>query len=64
MRPLALRVSRRRGLTDPDELASAAEIVTRKSAGTPVAIVRGAAEWAGDGNGRMLIRDPSRDLFR
>ncbi len=47
-----------------DELASAAEIVTRKSAGTPVAIVRGAAEWAGDGNGRMLIRDASRDLFR
>ena len=32
-----------------DELAGAAEIVTRKSAGTPVAIVRGAAEWAGDG---------------
>jgi len=47
-----------------DELASAAEIVTRKSAGTPVAIVRGVAEWAGDGNGRMLIRDASRDLFR
>ena len=47
-----------------DELASAAEIVTRKSAGTPVAIVRGAAEWAGHGNGRMLIRDASRDLFR
>jgi coenzyme F420-0:L-glutamate ligase/coenzyme F420-1:gamma-L-glutamate ligase len=47
-----------------DELASAAEIVTRKSAGTPVAIARGASEWAGDGNGRMLIRDASRDLFR
>ena len=47
-----------------DELAAAAEIVTRKSAGTPVAIVRGAAEWLGDGNGRMLIRDASRDLFR
>jgi coenzyme F420-0:L-glutamate ligase/coenzyme F420-1:gamma-L-glutamate ligase len=47
-----------------DELAGAAEIVTRKSAGTPVAIVRGAAEWAGEGNGRMLLRDPSRDLFR
>jgi coenzyme F420-0:L-glutamate ligase / coenzyme F420-1:gamma-L-glutamate ligase len=47
-----------------DELASAAEIVTRKSAGTPVAIARGAGEWAGDGNGRMLIRDASRDLFR
>jgi coenzyme F420-0:L-glutamate ligase/coenzyme F420-1:gamma-L-glutamate ligase len=47
-----------------DELAGAAEIVMRKSAGTPVAIVRGAAEWSGDGNGRMLVRDASRDLFR
>ena len=47
-----------------DELAGAAEIVTRKSAGTPVAIVRGAAEWAGDGHGRMLVRDASHDLFR
>ena len=47
-----------------DELAAAAEIVTRKSAGTPVAIVRGAAEWAGEGNGQMLVRDASRDLFR
>jgi F420-0:gamma-glutamyl ligase len=36
----------------------------RKSAGTPVAIVRGAAEWSGAGNGRMLVRDASRDLFR
>lgn len=47
-----------------DELAGAAEIVTRKYAGTPVAIARGAAEWVGEGNGRMLVRDPSRDLFR
>jgi coenzyme F420-0:L-glutamate ligase / coenzyme F420-1:gamma-L-glutamate ligase len=47
-----------------DELAGAAEIVTRKSAGTPVAIVRGAAEWAGEGNGKMLVRDARRDLFR
>jgi coenzyme F420-0:L-glutamate ligase/coenzyme F420-1:gamma-L-glutamate ligase len=47
-----------------DELAGAAEIVTRKSAGTPVAVARGAAEWVGAGNGRMLIRDASRDLFR
>ena len=47
-----------------DELAGAAEIVMRKSAGTPVAIVRGAAEWCGEGNGRMLVRDASRDLFR
>jgi coenzyme F420-0:L-glutamate ligase/coenzyme F420-1:gamma-L-glutamate ligase len=47
-----------------DELASAAEIVTRKAAGTPVAIVRGAAEWAGPGTGRALLRDRQRDLFR
>jgi coenzyme F420-0:L-glutamate ligase/coenzyme F420-1:gamma-L-glutamate ligase len=47
-----------------DELAGAAEIVTRKSAGTPVALARGAAEWMGEGNGRMLIRDARRDLFR
>jgi coenzyme F420-0:L-glutamate ligase/coenzyme F420-1:gamma-L-glutamate ligase len=47
-----------------DELAGAAEIVMRKSAGMPVAIVRGAAEWAGDGSGRMLVRESSRDLFR
>lgn len=47
-----------------DELAGAAEIVTRKSASTPVAIVRGAAAWLGQGTGRMLIRDGSRDLFR
>jgi coenzyme F420-0:L-glutamate ligase/coenzyme F420-1:gamma-L-glutamate ligase len=47
-----------------DELAGAAEIVTRKSAGTPVAIVRGAADWMGQGAGRMLVREASRDLFR
>jgi len=47
-----------------DELASAAELVMRKTAGTPVAIVRGAAEWVGKGTGRMLVRDASRDLFR
>ena len=47
-----------------DELAGAAEIVTRKVAGTPVAIVRGAAEWIGDGSGRLLLRAEERDLFR
>lgn len=47
-----------------DELAGAAEIVTRKVAGMPVAIVRGAAEWSGDGSGRMLLREAERDLFR
>ena len=47
-----------------DELAGAAEIVMRKTARTPVAIVRGAGEWCGDGSGRELVRDASRDLFR
>jgi len=47
-----------------DELASAAELVMRKTTGTPVAIVRGAAEWSGEGSARMLVRDASRDLFR
>jgi len=47
-----------------DELAGAAEIVMRKTAGMPVAIVRGAAQWTGDGSGRMLVREASRDLFR
>jgi coenzyme F420-0:L-glutamate ligase / coenzyme F420-1:gamma-L-glutamate ligase len=47
-----------------DELAGAAEIVMRKTARTPVAIVRGAGEWCGEGSGRELVRDASRDLFR
>jgi len=47
-----------------DELAGAAEIVMRKTARTPVAIVRGAGEWCGDGTGRQLVRDAHRDLFR
>lgn len=66
-----------RGCTDPygrrlestvvalaDEIAGAAEIVMRKTARMPVAVVRGAAEWAGEGNAQMLVRDASRDLFR
>jgi coenzyme F420-0:L-glutamate ligase / coenzyme F420-1:gamma-L-glutamate ligase len=47
-----------------DELASAAEIVTGKTAGTPVALARGVAEWAGEGTGRALVRDADHDLFR
>jgi coenzyme F420-0:L-glutamate ligase/coenzyme F420-1:gamma-L-glutamate ligase len=47
-----------------DQLASAAEVVMRKTAQTPVAIVRGAAEWCGDGSGQQMVRDASRDLFR
>jgi coenzyme F420-0:L-glutamate ligase / coenzyme F420-1:gamma-L-glutamate ligase len=47
-----------------DELAGAAEIVMRKTARMPVAIVRGAAEWSGPGAGRELVRGAARDLFR
>ena len=47
-----------------DEIASAAEIVMRKTAGMPVAIVRGAEEWAGQGSAQMLVRDAAHDLFR
>ena len=47
-----------------DELAGAGELVMRKTTGTPVAIVRGAAEWVGEGTAQRLVRDPSRDLFR
>jgi len=47
-----------------DELAAAAEVVTRKAAGLPVAIVRGAGEWVGEGSGRLLLRDAAHDLFR
>jgi coenzyme F420-0:L-glutamate ligase/coenzyme F420-1:gamma-L-glutamate ligase len=47
-----------------DELAAAAEMVTRKSARTPVAVVRGAGEWLGEGSARALVRESARDLFR
>jgi len=49
-----------------DELASAAELVMGKSAGIPVAIIRGGSpEWHGEGSVREdLLRDPKDDLFR
>jgi coenzyme F420-0:L-glutamate ligase/coenzyme F420-1:gamma-L-glutamate ligase len=47
-----------------DELASAAEIVMRKTSRMPVVIVRGAAEWLGEGSAAELVRPASRDLFR
>jgi len=47
-----------------DELACAAELVMRKTTGTPVAVIHGAGEWIGEGSGRMLLREASRDLFR
>jgi coenzyme F420-0:L-glutamate ligase/coenzyme F420-1:gamma-L-glutamate ligase len=47
-----------------DEIASAAELVMGKTAGLPVAVVRGVAEWAGEGSGAALVRRPELDLFR
>lgn len=47
-----------------DEIASAAELVMGKTNGTPLAIVRGAAEWAGDGSAAALVRPAVMDMFR
>ncbi len=49
-----------------DELASAAELVMGKSAGIPVAIVRGVeAAWLRDASvARELVRPAAEDLFR
>jgi coenzyme F420-0:L-glutamate ligase/coenzyme F420-1:gamma-L-glutamate ligase len=73
MRPLADY----RGETDPhgfplaasvlataDELAAAAELVMGKTAGIPVALVRGYPYDPDAGTGRDLIMPPERDLFR
>ena len=46
-----------------DEIAGAAELVMRKTAGDPGAIVRG-LDLAGEGNARDLVMPPDRDLFR
>jgi coenzyme F420-0:L-glutamate ligase/coenzyme F420-1:gamma-L-glutamate ligase len=47
-----------------DELASAAELVMKKSAGIPVAIVRGFDYQASEASGRDLVRAAELDLFR
>jgi len=48
-----------------DELASAAELVMGKSAGIPVAVVRGVDRaWLRDADIGELIRSPQEDLFR
>ncbi len=46
-----------------DELASAAELVMQKLNRVPAALIRG-ADFGGDGDARVLQRDPSIDLFR
>jgi len=47
-----------------DELASAAELVMRKSDGVPVAIIRGVDYAKGSGSVQQLIRPKEEDLFR
>lgn len=47
-----------------DELASAAELVMRKTEGIPVAVVRGYAYQPSEEGSRRLIRPPEKDLFR
>src|SRR4051812_2710102 len=46
-----------------DEFASAAELALGKTAGRPVAIVRGAAFTRGDGHIADIIIPPANDLF-
>jgi coenzyme F420-0:L-glutamate ligase/coenzyme F420-1:gamma-L-glutamate ligase len=47
-----------------DELASAAELVMKKSAGVPVVIIRGFDYESREATSRELIRPASHDLFR
>ena len=42
----------------------AAELVMGKTAGIPVAIVRGYPYECGSGTGKDLLMPPERDLFR
>ena len=46
-----------------DEIAGAAQLVMRKTAGIPAAIVRGLS-LGGDGSARELVMPRERDLFR
>jgi len=46
-----------------DEIAGAAELVKGKTAGVPVAIVRG-LDFSGEGSARDLVIPAERDLFR
>jgi coenzyme F420-0:L-glutamate ligase/coenzyme F420-1:gamma-L-glutamate ligase len=47
-----------------DELASAAELVMRKTREVPVALIRGFTYEAATGTGGDLLRPRDRDLFR
>jgi len=47
-----------------DELACAAELVCGKTDNIPAAIIRGYVFDQKEGNGKLLLRDPSLDMFR
>ncbi|HXG65276.1 MAG TPA: coenzyme F420-0:L-glutamate ligase [Blastocatellia bacterium] len=47
-----------------DEMASAAELVMKKTAGVPAAILRGCEYEMREASGRELLRAPELDLFR
>lgn len=47
-----------------DEIAGAAELVTGKTDGVPVALIRGYRYEAGDEGAGKLVRSPERDMFR
>jgi coenzyme F420-0:L-glutamate ligase/coenzyme F420-1:gamma-L-glutamate ligase len=48
----------------PDEVAAAADLVKRKLARVPAALLRGVPRPAGQGRARDLVRPPGEDLFR
>ncbi len=58
-RPLSVTV-----IAVADELASAAELVMKKSAGIPVAVIRGFEFAEREGTARQLIRARELDMFR
>lgn len=47
-----------------DQLAAAAGLVMQKSAGCPVALIRGFEWQTAEGSARALLRKPEQDLFR
>lgn len=47
-----------------DEIAGAADLVRGKSAGLPVAVIRGLSHLLGEGDARPLIRPAHEDMFR
>ena len=47
-----------------DEIAGAAELVTGKTDGVPVALIRGYRYEVGDEGANKLVRSPERDMFR